>query len=65
MVEEGSIVDITFDWVTRVLYLAVNESGEFSIRSLPIDNPVLEAVYSMGTLSADSVVSITIAPFTG
>ena len=65
MVEEGRLVDITFDWVTRVLYLAVNESGEFRIQSLPIDNPVLEAVYRMGTLSDDSVVSITVAPFTG
>ncbi|XP_065906520.1 proto-oncogene tyrosine-protein kinase ROS-like isoform X3 [Dysidea avara] len=65
MIGEDNVVDITFNWVTRVLYLAVNDNGTFSIWSLPIDNSVFDVVYTVGSLSNDSVVSITIAPFTG
>ena len=65
MVGEDNVVDITFNWVTRLLYLVVNDNGTFSIWSLPIDNPVFDVVYTVGSLSNDSVVSITIAPFTG
>jgi len=65
MTAEGSVVDITYDWFTRVLYLAVNDSGALSILRLPIDNPVVDDMYTVGMLVNGSVVSIAVAPFTG
>ena len=65
MTAEGSVVDITYDWFTRVLYLAVNDSGALSILRLPIDNPVVDDMYTVGMLANGSVVSIAIVPFTG
>jgi len=65
MFGEESIVDITFDWITRILYLAVKDNGVFSIWSLPIDNPVFDLIYTAEVLSNNSVVSTAVAPFKG
>ena len=69
----GDILDVTYNWVTRVLYVSVAtimEERESSSRilkfwRLPIDNPVFDLVYTSKMLSNDSVISTAVAPFAG
>ena len=69
----GDIVDITYNWVTRVLYISVatlmveanNNSRALNFWRLPIDNPAFELVRPTIVLHNDSVISTTIAPFRG
>ena len=69
----GDILDITYDWITRVLYLSVsmvmietsNSDRYLTIWSLPVDNPVFKIVYSSNVLFNDSKIVTTVAPRIG
>ena len=69
----SDIVEMTYDWITRVLYLTASmvmvessdTSGILTIWSLPLDNPVFEMVYKGDVLSTDTKVVMTIAPRIG
>ena len=69
----GDVLDVTYNWVTRVLVVSVatlmvetdNTSRILNFWILPIDNPEFNAVYSTVVLSDNTVISTTIAPFTG
>ena len=69
----GDVLGVTYDWITRVLYISVatlmvetdNSSRTLNFWRLPIDNPVFEPVYTSGVLFNDSVISMTVVPFRG
>ena len=72
----GDILEMTYDWITRVLYLSVsmvmventnsNSSRFLTIWSLPVDNPVFRMIYKgNNTLSDDTKIVMTISPRTG
>ena len=64
---DDDVLSITYDWITRVLYFAMrSENQTLNILSLPLDNPMLESVYTGDTiLSNNSDVIMTVAPFIG
>ena len=72
----GDILEMTYNWITRVLYLSVsmviventnsNSSRFFTIWSLPVDNPVFRMIYTgNNTLSDDTKIVMTISPRIG
>ena len=71
----GDILEITYDWITRVLYLAVstvmvestNNTRFLTIWSLPVDNPVFRMIPmdKRNVLSDDTKIVMTIAPRIG
>ena len=69
----GDILEMTYDWITRVLYLSVstvmvestNNSRFLTIWSLPVDNPVFRMIHRGNVLSDDTKIVMTIAPRIG
>ena len=69
----GDVLDVTYNWVTRVLIVSVatlmvetdKTSRILNFWILPIDNPEFNAVYSTVVLSNNSVISTTVVPFRG
>ena len=69
----GDILEMTYDWITRVLYLSVstvmvestNNSRFLTIWSLPVDNPVFRMIHGGNVLSDDTKIVMTIAPRIG